>query len=515
MGYMLSHDGSGKIRESVEKYWNGCWKFQLTEGVGKNTQDAGHYSEEGSSNLGMKMLVQYGDPVSYARTLQATKKMLNWFARDSKGNLKFKSFFTGPDGAWTEGAFNLLESKTPGHSYDVMISAGYLVWYNMHPKAAEIIKEIKPSSNDFLPSAYDRVTDFEAAKKKYYETLKNPIDTKNKPYKHISAINAIGLSEEIKKIHKVEYKMMDPIPHYRPWQPTDVPWLYWKFTGDERFLIDSYTRLCEWFYSHDWLNSEAMPSMDRCPLPRNTVIRSRIGATAANRGSSHIMWPYHAISFSEGADELASLVTENLPNKFSVRLFPYIEKDLKTTIRTWRCNGTFNATLSLDKNLDGKADSVVWEKKIKLDRGAAIDLTLKAGVQSILTVTPIKIEKIDYEKADPAISRQDAELLYGDHLVVKVYNNGNKAVNDVLVRVTDIRTGKTVVNGEKRTGPIEAPLDLVPKWKRVEFKNINCNTWGGYIIEIDPDKKIDDFNRHNNKIVIRYRSTFDLHKGWH
>ena len=80
--------------------------------------------------------------------------------------------------------------------------------------------------------------------------------------------------------------------------------------------------------------------------------------------------------------------------------------------------------------------------------------------------------------------------------------------------VRDARSGEIISGGEQSTGPIEAPLDLKPRLKTVEFKNVNANSYGGLIIEIDPDRRVDDFNRHNNTVVLNYRATFTLEKGW-
>ena len=106
------------------------------------------------------------------------------------------------------------------------------------------------------------------------------------------------------------------------------------------------------------------------------------------------------------------------------------------------------------------------------------------------------------------------ELVYGDHLVVRVYNNGTRPIPDCLVRVRDGRSGKVVVNGEKRTGVIEAPIDLRSRFRTVEFKNINCSTYGRIIIELDPDNEIDDLNRYNNRVDFDYTSTFLRDGGW-
>ena len=43
------------------------------------------------------------------------------------------------------------------------------------------------------------------------------------------------------------------------------------------------------------------------------------------------MWPRYALSYVKGGDDAAALVTENLPNGFAVRLYPFTAKALAGT----------------------------------------------------------------------------------------------------------------------------------------------------------------------------------------
>jgi len=206
---------------------------------------------------------------------------------------------------------------------------------------------------------------------------------------------------------------------------------------------------------------------------------------------------------------VAALVTENVPNRFSVKLYPFKEKPHDLRIRVWRCNGLFDVKLSRESG------ETIWRKEMRLDRGAFVGLTLPPKQMSVLAVKPVKAEPVDFDKADPAIGLNSIELVYGGHLVVRVYNNGTQPVTDVLVRVRDARSGKIVINGEQHTGVIEAPMDLRPRFRTVEFKNLSGNAWGRVIIEVDPGHEIEDLTRHNNRVDFDYRGVYDLHEGWH
>jgi len=174
-------------------------------------------------------------------------------------------------------------------------------------------------------------------------------------------------------------------------------------------------------------------------------------------------------------------------------------------ICVWRLDpGTYRIALAKDDNDDGQPEDVIEQREMTLDRGAFIDFTLPPRRSSILTITPIRTGKPDFDKPDPAIGPDTVEMVYNEHLVVRVHNIGTRPVENLLVRVLDGRTGMPVVMGEQRIDRIDPPLDLKPRHKGVEFKNINANIYGSIIIEIDPDREIDDLNRYNNRVVLTY-----------
>jgi hypothetical protein len=245
--------------------------------------------------------------------------------------------------------------------------------------------------------------------------------------------------------------------------------------------------------------------MDRNPLPRYSLVRARMGSLATNRGASGLMWPMHGISYPKGADAVAALVTENLDTKLAVRLYPFTDAAHAVQARVWRLQpGKYTVTLATDKNDDGAGEDVIMKKEIELQRGATVDLTLPPKQPSVLTFTPLESHEFNYDRPDVAVGPWTCDLVYDEHLVVKVYNLGTKPAQNVLVRVTDARSGQPVMAGEQRIVKIDPPLDMVPKYVGVEFKNINANAYGHLIIEVDPGHEIDDLNPYNNRVELRF-----------
>jgi len=497
--HALCMDDDGRIKNALRKICDGLWNYQLEEGVGKYVQDACHFYEEGMGNMGMRLVIDYGDPVMFARALTTCSHYDKWLVKTDKGYVP-RGEYMSVNGMWSAREFS--DPRWVGHRPDIMVPAGYLIWYNRHPTIAKYYDGFDPK-DAFHGSTKARVTDLAAARKRYAEELLKPVGRDAKT--HIGYIDEIGLTDEVRKKHAVEFKAPGPIAHYWGAHDTDTHYFHWRISGDDRWLVESYKRVCEWFYSHDWLNSEAMPSMDRNPLPRYSLVRARMGSIATNRGASGLMWPQHGISYVNGGDDIAAAVIENLDTQFAARFYPFAGKPHAVRARVWRLNpGTYKVVLSNDKNDDAKPEEAIWTKEMKLDRGALLEFTLPPKQCSILTITPVKAEEPNYGKPDPAISLASCDYVYTEHLVVHVYNNGTKPVENLLVRVRDGKSGLVVASGEQVIDRIEAPLDMKPKQKGVEFKNINANTYGSILIEIDPEGKIDDLNPYNNRVELKY-----------
>jgi hypothetical protein len=494
--YALACDDTGKVKESLRKFWDGVWFLQLEQGVGKYPQDCCHFYEEGMGAHSMRSLVDYGDPVVMERVMAASSHYDKWLRFSPDGQCAWLSEYVSVNGAWTKGAFGE-NPRQGGHKWDIMVPAGYMVWYNRHPEAGKWYLGL-PRGAGFHGGARDHLTGMDEARKRYIETAVSARGAKNDVRAVSMCIDEVGLTEEVRKAQGREYKPLGKIRHYISYSDTDEHWMLYQTTGDVRYLVDSYKRVCEWFNSHDWLNSAAMPSMDRNPLPRTSVARARIGSLAANRGASQLVWPYHALSYVKGGDQVAALVTENVANRLTARFYAFSDRPHDMTLRVWRMDpGTFKVTLFNDRDDDGRPEEAIMTREMPLDRGAFIDLTLPQRQCSILKIEAVKTQPMEFDLPDAAVSALDAEWPEGRPLQVRVHNIGRKPAENVLVRV---RRG-TAVLGEQRVDHIDAPLDLKPRVKVVSFPNLPV-AGGSVTVEIDPDGKVADMNRHNNRIAV-------------
>src|SRR5690606_24885377 len=128
------------------------------------------------------------------------------------GKYVWKSFYTGPEGAWTQGAF--LGNKPPrGHELDPLVPLNYLIWYNRHPQAGKWMAGVTPGAPFGLHGVSVLMASDEANMAKHYrEALDNPAYTRGLDGEGLAGIiNEIGVIPEIKERFAKPYKPLDPL----------------------------------------------------------------------------------------------------------------------------------------------------------------------------------------------------------------------------------------------------------------------------------------------------------------
>jgi len=516
LGYAMCLDNDqGEFKASLRRFWDGLWTYSLDEGTGRYVTDNCHYSEEGGSSMGMRLLVDYGDPIAVERAMAAAGKLRHWLQKTDQGYL-MKSGWAGPEGVWAGGRLGE-PHPVRGHDWDLVVPADYVLWYSRHPQAVEYVTGLfAETGHDWRTTPPGGFFEFAAASLLEYDEfrslctralLENKRPSRRSP-DLVSWLSVAGVTPEIRAARKVkDFQPAAPLRPYVPLYPlgnqgTEGQWLEWRLTGDMRRLIDAYRRECEWMNNYGWLITEGYPAHDRIYEPRGALISSRMGARVSNRGSMGIMWPLYGLSYTKGARDLAALVTENLHDRLTARFYAFTDTPLEVEANVWRLHpGTYRVALSSDKDDNGEPDGVPMASNTRLLRGAPLSFTLPARQSAILSITPVNVRAPDYNKPDLAISLDTVDVVYNRHLCVKVHNLGMRPAENVLVRVRDAASGKVIPMGEQRIARIEAPLDFRPRYGFVQFDNIYAIA-RGVVVEIDPEGEIDDLNPFNNRLTL-------------
>ncbi len=506
IGYALALDNDqGSIKTALRRFWDGLWETSLDRrGVGRYYGSSGHYAEEGLISNSVRLLVDYGDPVTVNRVLSAAARMRHWFEKTDAGYESRSNWF-GPDGVWFE--------RSGGVRWDLTKPAGFLTWYNRHPKAVDYLTGMAGATDmDWRrepPSTFDGFTLASLLPIKEQRALAEEalVSGGRGHRRHPDVTGWLNLAGVTPAIEEARGRAFtgpgNRLAPYRALGDVEGQWQQWRITGDEQWLVDAYRRTHDWFLNYHELHTEAFPALDRVTVPSEAVINSRLGMRPSGRGTAgFLVYPLHGISYERGAREVAALVTENLHDRLDVRFYAFTDNEHELDARLWRLYpGTYEVTLTAREGDGQDGGEVLMKDEMHLQRGAPLSLTLPGRRTTELSIRPVDIREPHFDAPDPAISLDTVDQVYNRHLVIRVYNLGTQPARDVLVRVRDRVSGNIVPMGEQRIDEIEAPLDFEPRYRTVQVDNIYTMA-RGVIIEVDPEGEIDDLNPYNNRVVL-------------
>jgi hypothetical protein len=503
MGLWLASDDTGKIKDAMRLLMEGLWKYNLVEGVSSGIRDALHAYEEGQGCISQRMLIDYGNPTAIERVMTASTHYDKWMKKADDGKYDFRSNYFGSKGVWTQGEFGIDKGVTGL----MFVQACYLLWYNHHPAVAEYVLNWRRVM-DYGGMPTDAVYELkhDPAILQYY----NDLVTKPEPRylaKTINALNVVPLPADTAPLMKavIGSRGLQPIWGLGSMHvPMETHYLAWKATGDKKYLIDSWKMAASHMHEQEWVFTAAQPSTDRIFQPTETLVRAMLGSIPCHRGGNNHLWPRHALSYESGAEGLAALVTENTEQTIKALFYTFDEKDHPIRMHVWRLPpGEYQLGLYEAPEDEHKPGKAIREWKAELYRYAAVDVILPPHQQVLFTVTPIRTQPMDYNKPDAAIGAEDISMEPTSGLLnVKVHNVGIRPVDNLVVQVREMETG--VVLGEKIIPHIDAPLDLKARIEAIEFPNLDAQARRGVEVILDPQNKLEDLTRLNNRVLHRF-----------
>ena len=512
MGIWLASDDDNKIKNSMRLLMDGLWKYNLDEGVSASVRDALHSYEEGQGTISQRILMDYGNPTAVERVMTACTHYDLWMKKAPDGKYDFVSWNMGAKEVWNYGNFAGDKSVTGL----MFIQACYLLWYNHHPAVQPYLLNWRRLHEYFggmpVDAAYELTRDPELYKK--YEHLVSGAEMR-----YLSSVNdalaAVPLPADTKPLlHAAQASRgLESVSTNFPttlWGigsmhvPTEAVYLAWKATDDKKYLVDGFQMVCQHLNEQMWLYTAALPSTDRCPPPARTLVRCMLGAIPTDRGGDHNVWPRHALSYERGTEDFAALVTENTEKNIKALFYAFDDKDHPLRMRVWRLPpGEYKLGLYEDPEGDGKPNAAIKEWIARLERFSPVDIVLPPHKQVLFTVDPIKTEPMNYDKPDVAIGPEDVYLeAASGHLHAIIHNIGIRPVDNILVQAVDVDTG--VIVDTATLAHLDAPLDLKAKKQSVEFHNLDCRVHKTVEVIIDPEGKIDELTKFNNRVVYKF-----------
>jgi hypothetical protein len=518
-----------KIKNSLVNEMDAFYREHMfTNGLSTIQADELHGYEEGIEALGGTLLLDYGDPKQLERAMETTRAVINLTGINSAGHRHFKtSYYNGLKMATEEPWGWSKPSSTL-----VLHPAIMLANYNGNPTIIKVITEL---ADGFLAHRQNgrvrqniaiRFSDdaeavnnrgsvlpvFWAAWKlsgdpKYLEPFRDlgpralelipanaldQLDVRSTWGNEIVAAvrSGSGLARPNSPNPNSQRLNVPPPPNFASLH------FAWQMTGDKSYLESLYASQIETSALHQFMNTEGSMWIDRVDVPNAELQRARLGGVAITRGSIN---PGNAVSwtFKTAGDEeqTAILIPDATPQSMKIIAYNLSDKPITATMTGWDVDpGKWE--LGQATYRDGSETSADENRIVDLERTGSIDLTLAPKLTTIVTLK-LKEKGIPYwQRPDLGISADDVKL-HGRTMTVTIHSLGAVASPPTSLALFD-NQGRLVA-----TAPvprIEAPLDLRPRTIEV---NLPAPRFDGSSLVLDPDAKLNEITRVNNRIVLQ------------
>jgi len=243
----------------------------------------------------------------------------------------------------------------------------------------------------------------------------------------------------------------------------------WEQTGDLAELetgLEACARRWQLTYPvYTWWE----PQNDRMWYSDGPALAMYLGDIPAKRNFP--LWPRHHVSW-EGLSDFAAFVVEKSDEHLKVLLFNFEQAEAEGLMRVWRlAHGTYRVRLGPDADGDWQMDTVASEGSLELFKSAAVPVRLPPRGLMVLQVDQVQAVDDDlFSRPDLALSPE--EVIYDaerETLEVPVHNVGGGSAPATVVRLVGLEDN---VLREAQIGPLEAPLDLMPRVQVVTWTDL-------------------------------------------
>jgi hypothetical protein len=517
----------------------------IEHGYSKGIGDVEHAAEPVSDTQPLMMATQFADPAYFEHCLETMRCMRDvWTARDKNGNLHFKSHYYS--------ATKTIDD--PPRSADVPLNGRaakpgiWVVWYSGHPVVRDLLNQwstawakaakrtergkpagIVPGSISFpegriggyadqwwQTKGYDDLDAMGYTTKLYHIMLACWAETKNDELLGplLTALKAIRAARQstgkqpptgsfkwVGQIHDTR-KFFDVVEKWRALSADarfdDIilkratGMTRFRLTGDLSQLERELKSICDGLSCNLPMITTEVLFTDRVAIPGSDVLASMLTGSFGNP----TYYPLHAVTWDGVGDDVAAFVTHSDTKALKVRLYVFADSQHEICMRLWRLeHGIYEVRLTERS----KPHNPLLARKFKVsEKGTSLSITLPP--RRLLDLTIIQKSKLERPDLLPdlAIAAGDIKQPKPDLLTLTVHNIGTRNAPEFDV-VVSAKNGATK---QIRCEGIDAPLDLVPKWKKLKIDL--PASFDGKIdqIRLDPDNRIEELYEANNSIRL-------------
>jgi hypothetical protein len=248
------------------------------------------------------------------------------------------------------------------------------------------------------------------------------------------------------------------------------------------------------------MNTEGSMWIDRVDVPYAELQRARLGGIAMTRGSLYpghnVSWTFHAPANEESA---AILIPNAKPDSMKIVVYNLSQNPVSATMTAWDVEpGRWQIVQGVDRNGDDESDGAVQTRTIELERTGEVELTFPPRATTILNLRLVDKGVPYWTRPDLGIGKDDVSFRDGK-VMVTVHSLG--AVDSPAAELALVdREGKIL---SSLTVPaLKAPADLLPKTVTLGFVIPAGIRIDGASVVLDPNAKIKEITRMNNRVRL-------------
>jgi len=266
-------------------------------------------------------------------------------------------------------------------------------------------------------------------------------------------------------------------------------------TGDKKPLIEALKRDIAELQRFPAMYTTSEPFTDRVFL--NAISNAAIAYTGGYATRNKL--PHtHAVSWEGFGTDYAALVLRAGRYHLKALVYNFADKPLAGRFRLWTLDhADYLLLVGPDANGDDAPDRTDREEPVEVLRATAIPLALPPKAVTVVELRLTKRLEDEWERADLALSPREVRIEGGTvHAIA--HNLGSRQADSFEAALVDA-DGKVRVR--KTLGPLEAPLDLVPR--RLPFALDGLPRGArGWAVVLDPDGRVPELFEGNNRAGV-------------
>ncbi len=465
-----------RITESMRRFIDSYYENGMfTNGLNTIVTDALHVSEEGTNVQSELMTLVYGDPETVERMMETSARYPDFFKINKAGHRHIISSFYSSTYFATEEPW----CWSSRHTSTVLYPGLNFVDFNGNPQVMQIMREYAEGlmahgqKDDrgrlLLPNEINFLTD---------EARTFGTGRSRQVFKAL--YNWTG-EEQFKSLGGVS----DTVNH---------PYV------DKDRLAASYARTIQFNNERWYIATDGFPWDDGPYLDYGSIEADRLGGRPVRRSSQY---PENAVSWKFDAPfdgESVALLVPNSTRK-SVKIVAFnVENDTVGAAIVGRQldPGIWEIKQGVDTNGDDIPDTDITVRTQEYGRTDEIEVDFPARKTTVIQLTLKTPGKPYWERQELGIGPEDIAVK-GRSVSVTVHNLG--ILTSVKTPVCLVADDGAVL-ASTTVAPLEAPLDLKPKTKKISLKVPRGVDPATVSVVIDPEKTIDENTRANNSVKL-------------